>query len=79
MGLTHGNVVFDTLELSAFQKYSICWVFQAFFCSTFLYMYFASRPRPALTAVHRWFDMLRVDQQNTIFSGVMDMKERKTL
>ena len=40
---------------------------------------FATRPRPALTAVHRWFDMLRVDQQNTIFSGVMDMKERKTL
>ena len=39
------------LEPSAFQKYSICWVFQAFFCSTFFYMYFATRPRPALTAV----------------------------
>ena len=51
MGLTRGNVIFDILEPPAFQKYSICWVFQAFFCSTFFYMYFASRPRPALTAV----------------------------
>ena len=51
MGLTHGNVIFDILEPSAFQEYSICWVFQAFFCSTFFYMYFATRPRPALTAV----------------------------
>ena len=48
MGLTHGNVIFDILEPSAFQKYSICWVFQAFFCSTFFYMYFAIQPRPAL-------------------------------
>ena len=39
MGLTHGNVIFDILEPSAFQKYSICWVFRAFFCSTFVYMY----------------------------------------
>ena len=31
MGLTHGNVIFDILEPSAFQKYSIGWVFQAFF------------------------------------------------
>ena len=52
MVLTHGNVIFDILEPSAFQKYSICWVFRAFFCSTFFYMYFATRPRPALTAVH---------------------------
>ena len=51
MVLTHGNVIFDILEPSAFQKYSICWVFRAFFCSTFFYMYFATRPRPALTAV----------------------------
>ena len=35
MGLTHGNVIFYVLELPAFQKYSIGWVFQAFFCSTF--------------------------------------------
>ena len=46
MGLTH-----VILEPPAFQKHSICWVFQAFFCSTFFYMYFATRPRPALTAV----------------------------
>ena len=51
MVLTHGNVIFDILEHSAFQKYSICWVFRAFFCSTFFYMYFANQPRPALTAV----------------------------
>ena len=31
MVLTHGNVIFDTLEPSVFQKCSICWVFQAFF------------------------------------------------
>ena len=30
MVLTHGNVIFDILEPSAFQKYSICWVFKAF-------------------------------------------------
>ena len=53
MVLTHGNVIFDIPEPSAFQKYSICWVFRAFFCSTFFYMYFATRPRPALTAVSR--------------------------
>ena len=52
MYLTHGNVIFDILEPSAFQRYSICWVFQAFYCSTFFYMYFATRPRPALTAVY---------------------------
>ena len=51
MVLTHGNVIFDILEPSAFQKYSICWVFQAFFCSTFFYMYFATWPSSALTAV----------------------------
>ena len=51
MGLTHGNVIFDILEPSAFQKYSICWVFEAFFCSTFFTCYFAIQPRPALTAV----------------------------
>ena len=33
------------------QKYSICWVFQAYFCSTFFYMYFAAKPSPMLTAV----------------------------
>ena len=27
MVLTHGNVIFDIPEPSAFQKYSICWVF----------------------------------------------------
>ena len=51
MVLTHGNVTFVILESSAFQKHSICWVFQAFFCSTFFYTYFATRPRPALTSV----------------------------
>ena len=39
MGLTHGNVIFDILEPSAFQKYSIGWVFQAFFCSIFLHVF----------------------------------------
>ena len=43
MVLTHGNVIFDTLEPPAFQKYSICWVFRAFFCSTFfLHVFFNS-------------------------------------
>ena len=46
-----GNVIFDILEPPAFQKYGICWVFQAFFCSTFFYQYFAIQPRPAQTAV----------------------------
>ena len=41
----------DILEPPAFQKYSICWVFQAFFCWTFFYMYFAIQSRPVLTAV----------------------------
>ena len=36
IGLTHGNVIFDILETPAFQKYSICWVFQAFFYSFFV-------------------------------------------
>ena len=49
--LIHGDVIFDILEPPAFQKYSTCWVFQAFFWSTFFYMYFAIQPRPALTAV----------------------------
>ena len=48
MGLTDGNVIFDILEAPAFQKYSICWVFQAFFCSTSFYMYFATQPSPSL-------------------------------
>ena len=30
MVLTHGNVIFDILEHSAFQKYSICWVFRSY-------------------------------------------------
>ena len=30
MALTHGNVIFDILEHSAFQKYSICWVFRSY-------------------------------------------------
>ena len=32
MGLTRGNVIFDILEPPSFHKYSICCVFQAFFC-----------------------------------------------
>ena len=28
--LTHGNVIFDILKPSAFQKYSICWVFRSY-------------------------------------------------
>ena len=27
--LTHGNIIFDILEQSAFQKYTTCWVFLA--------------------------------------------------
>ena len=27
--LTHGNIIFDTLEQSPFQKYATCWVFLA--------------------------------------------------
>ena len=48
MVLTDGNVIFDILELPAFQKYSICWVFQTFFCSTFLHVFCNS----LLTAVN---------------------------
>ena len=51
MVLAHGNVLFDILEPSAFQKYRNCWVVRAFFCSTFSYMYFETIPRPELTAV----------------------------
>ena len=51
MALTHGNVIFDILEHSALQKYCTCWVFRAFFRSTFFYMYFAIQPRPALSVV----------------------------
>ena len=29
------NVIFDIFEPSAFQKYSICWVFKAFFVQLF--------------------------------------------
>ena len=36
MGLTRGNVILDVFRLPVFQKYSTCWVFQAFFWSTFL-------------------------------------------
>ena len=40
MGLILGNVIFVILEPLAFQKYSICWVFQAFFCSSlFLHVF----------------------------------------
>ena len=45
------SYIFDIPERPAFQKYSICWVFRALFCSTFFYVYFATRPRPSLTAV----------------------------
>ena len=41
MALTHGNVIFDILEHSAFQKYNICWVFRSLSCSNQFYMYFA--------------------------------------
>ena len=27
--LTHGNIIFETLEQSSFQKYTTCWVFLA--------------------------------------------------
>ena len=33
------NFIFDIFEHQTFQKYSICWVFQAFFCSTFLHVF----------------------------------------
>ena len=52
MGLILGNVIVVILGPLAFQKYSICWVFQAFFCSTF-YMCFPTRPSPSPTAVVR--------------------------
>ena len=32
MTLAHGNVIFDILEHSAFQKYSIYWVFWSLSC-----------------------------------------------
>ena len=43
--LTHGNIIFDTLEQSSFQKYAICWVFPAlgnalYLCiCVFVYLY----------------------------------------
>ena len=51
MYLTHGNVIFDILEPSAFQKYSICWVFRSLSCSNHFYMYFALQFFPLITAV----------------------------
>ena len=47
MGLTYGNIIFDTLKPPAFQKHSICWVFQTFFCSIFFYMLYATLPSPS--------------------------------
>merc|ERR1719370_2875063 len=44
--LTHGNIIFDILEQSSFQKYTTCWVFLAlclmlYLCiCVFLYLYF---------------------------------------
>ena len=43
--LTHGNVIFDILEQSSFQKYATCWVFLAldhmlYFCMcVFVFLY----------------------------------------
>ena len=39
MGLTHGNVIFDILEPSAFQKYSIFWSFERFSVKFFLHVF----------------------------------------
>ena len=42
----HGNIIFDILEQSSFQKYTTCWVFLAhclmlYLCiCVFLYLYF---------------------------------------
>ena len=47
--LTHGNIIFDTLEQSSFQKYAICWVFPAlgnalYLCiCVFVFVYFCMR------------------------------------
>ena len=44
--LAHGNIIFDILEQSSFQKYTTCWVFLAlchmlYLCiCVFLYLYF---------------------------------------
>ena len=44
--LTHGNIIFDVLEQSSFQKYATCWVFLAlrhmlYLCiCVFVYVYF---------------------------------------
>merc|ERR1711895_225199 len=44
--LTHGNIIFDILERSSFQKYATCWVFLAlrhmlYLCiCVFVYVYF---------------------------------------
>merc|ERR1712020_372956 len=40
--LTHGNIIFDILEQSSFQKYGTCWVFLAlrhmlYLCILYLY------------------------------------------
>ena len=48
---THGNVIFDILEHSAFQKYSICWFFRSLSCSNHLYMYLALQFFPLITHV----------------------------
>ena len=43
------NFIFDIFEPQTFQRYSICWVFQAFSVQLF-YIYFATRPSTAFTA-----------------------------
>ena len=51
MALTHGNVIFDILQHSAFQKYSICWVFRSLPCSNHFHMYFALQFFPLIAHV----------------------------
>ena len=34
--LTRGNIIFDIIEQSSFQKYTTCWVFLALFCMLYV-------------------------------------------
>ena len=65
MGSTHGNVIFDILEVPAFQKYSICWVFQAFFLFKWLYHVFC----PFINSALNTGDASLKEQANIGLSG----------
>ena len=73
MVLTHGNVIFDILEPSAFQKYSIGWVFQAFFLFNFKNVFCnltktsANSSAPSVKGKAFWEISQKISQKKTFF------------